>query len=123
MSDTEQGGRKRYDRYVTRRSNLPERGYGCIALDQPKDAVNVGHALRAALLDAEGGRGGIVTIMAEAGLGKSRLVAELVRDQIGERVYGAENALLRDTARRLAPAGAPALVAVGMRIPGAGGEA
>lgn len=33
-----------------------------------------------------------------------RAVLRLVRGQIGERVYRAENALLRDTARRLAPA-------------------
>jgi tRNA(Leu) C34 or U34 (ribose-2'-O)-methylase TrmL len=30
-------------------STLPERGYGCVALDRPTDAVNVGHTLRAAL--------------------------------------------------------------------------
>ncbi len=41
--------RRRYDRYVTRTSTLPERGYGCVALDSPTDTVNVGHTLRAAL--------------------------------------------------------------------------
>lgn len=41
--------RRRYDRYVTRTSTLPERGYGCVALESPNDEVNVGHALRAAL--------------------------------------------------------------------------
>ncbi len=41
--------RRKYDRYVTRTSTLPERGYGCIALERPTDQVNIGHALRAAL--------------------------------------------------------------------------
>ncbi len=41
--------RRRYDRYVTRTSTLPERGYGCVALESPTDEVNVGHTLRAAL--------------------------------------------------------------------------
>lgn len=41
--------RRRYDRYVTRPSTLPERGYGCVALESPNDEVNVGHTLRAAL--------------------------------------------------------------------------
>lgn len=41
--------RRRYDRYVTRTSNLPERGYGCVALERPTDEINVGHTLRAAL--------------------------------------------------------------------------
>jgi tRNA(Leu) C34 or U34 (ribose-2'-O)-methylase TrmL len=41
--------RKRFDRHVQRTSTLSERGYGCVALDHPTDAVNVGHTLRAAL--------------------------------------------------------------------------
>ncbi len=41
--------RRRFDRYITRTSTLSERGYGCIALEKPNDAVNVGHTLRAAL--------------------------------------------------------------------------
>lgn len=39
-------GSKR-DRHVTRRSSLVERGFACIGLDRPSDAVNIGHALRA----------------------------------------------------------------------------
>jgi tRNA(Leu) C34 or U34 (ribose-2'-O)-methylase TrmL len=45
----EQRPRRRLDRHINRRSTLTERGYGCIALDRPKDSVNVGHVLRAAL--------------------------------------------------------------------------
>lgn len=41
--------RRRYERYVTRTSTLAERGFGCVALENPNDQVNVGHALRAAL--------------------------------------------------------------------------
>ncbi len=41
--------RRRYDRYVTRTSTLPERGFSCVALESPTDQVNVGHALRASL--------------------------------------------------------------------------
>lgn len=35
------------NRYVTRPSLLPERGFACVALDRPTDPVNIGHALRA----------------------------------------------------------------------------
>jgi tRNA(Leu) C34 or U34 (ribose-2'-O)-methylase TrmL len=45
----QQRPRRRLDRHINRRSTLAERGYGCIALDRPKDSVNVGHVLRAAL--------------------------------------------------------------------------
>lgn len=45
----EKRGKKRFDRYVTRKSTLSQRGYGCVALDHPTDGVNVGHTLRAAL--------------------------------------------------------------------------
>ena len=38
---------KRYPRYIDRPSGLVDRGYSCVALDRPTDAVNVGHALRA----------------------------------------------------------------------------
>lgn len=38
---------KRYPRYIDRPSALVDRGYSCVALDRPTDAVNVGHALRA----------------------------------------------------------------------------
>ena len=42
--------KKLLDRYVKRKSTLSQRGFGCIALDRPNDGVNVGHALRAALV-------------------------------------------------------------------------
>ena len=42
-------GRRRFDRYVTRLSTLPERGFACVALENPTDEVNVGHTLRASL--------------------------------------------------------------------------
>jgi tRNA(Leu) C34 or U34 (ribose-2'-O)-methylase TrmL len=41
--------RRRYDRYVNRPSTLTQRGYSCVALENPNDEVNVGHTLRAAL--------------------------------------------------------------------------
>jgi len=49
VDDPRQRPRRRLDRFVNRRSTLTERGYGCVALDRPKDSVNVGHVLRAAL--------------------------------------------------------------------------
>jgi len=42
-------GRKKRPRHVRRPSGLPERGYACVALENPTDAVNVGHTLRAAM--------------------------------------------------------------------------
>ena len=36
-------------RHVTRKSTLAQRGFACLAFDRPKDGVNVGHSLRAAL--------------------------------------------------------------------------
>ncbi|MBT7832486.1 MAG: TrmH family RNA methyltransferase [Chloroflexi bacterium] len=41
--------KKNLDRRVKRKSTLTQRGFACIALDRPKDGVNVGHTLRAAL--------------------------------------------------------------------------
>ncbi len=37
------------DRHIKRKSTLTRRGFACIALDRPRDGVNVGHTLRAAL--------------------------------------------------------------------------
>ncbi|MBG82278.1 MAG: RNA methyltransferase [SAR202 cluster bacterium] len=41
--------KRQLERHVKRKSTLKHRGFACIALDRPKDGVNVGHSLRAAL--------------------------------------------------------------------------
>jgi tRNA(Leu) C34 or U34 (ribose-2'-O)-methylase TrmL len=41
--------KRNLDRRIKRKSTLAQRGFACLAFDRPKDGVNVGHSLRAAL--------------------------------------------------------------------------
>jgi tRNA(Leu) C34 or U34 (ribose-2'-O)-methylase TrmL len=41
--------KRNLDRRIKRKSTLTQRGFACLAFDRPKDGVNVGHSLRAAL--------------------------------------------------------------------------
>ena len=63
-------GQKKRPRYVQRPSGLVTRGYACVALEGPTDAVNVGHTLRAAMCF---GARMVIIAGAPAGLHVSRL--------------------------------------------------
>ncbi len=74
---------------VLRRKQSPGRTRGLAGLESP--LVGRGKemgVLRAALADLDAGRGGIVCLIGEAGLGKSRLIEEAKRDGLAGGVHG-----------------------------------
>jgi len=77
---------------VLKRKERPERGRGIVGLESPLvGRTREVQSLRQALEDMKSGRGQIVTLIGEAGLGKSRLIEELRANSNGDSTQQIES--------------------------------
>ena len=77
---------------VLKRKERPERGRGIVGLESPLvGRTREVQSLRQVLEDLKSGRGQIVTLIGEAGLGKSRLIEELRANSNGDSTQQIES--------------------------------